>query len=221
MAEGAFAATGQVCFGLKRIYVPNHLHDRFVEAFAAAVDAIAVGPGDDPRTTMGPLNNSAQLRSVEKVLEEAVAGHATVTTLGRKLDTAAWDHGHYMMPSVVTNADPSLSIVAKEQFGPTVPIIRYTDVDEVINIAANSSAFGLAASIWTQNEERAFELGRRLDSGSVFVNSHSFRSLDPRAPFGGVKSSGMGREFSPASIDAYTELQTISRRIGPPGPPIS
>ncbi|WP_300016572.1 aldehyde dehydrogenase family protein [Pseudonocardia sp.] len=220
IAKGAFGTTGQVCFGLKRIYVPTRIHDRFVEAFHAAVDEIVVGPGDDPRSTMGPLNNAAQKASVEKIVEEARAAGAVVTTLGQKLDTAAWEHGHFMMPSVVTDADPGLAVVEQEQFGPTVPILRYTELDEVIRLT-NRSQYGLAASIWTADEDRAFDLGRRLDTGSVFVNSHSFTSLDPRAPFGGAKGSGLGREFSPASLDAYTELQTISRRTGPPGPPLT
>ncbi|WP_300011028.1 aldehyde dehydrogenase family protein [Pseudonocardia sp.] len=220
IAKGAFGTTGQVCFGLKRIYVPARIHDRFVEAFHAAVDEIVVGPGDDPRSTMGPLNNAQQKGSVEKIVEEARTAGAVVTTLGQKLDTAAWEHGHFMMPSVVTDADPRLAIVEQEQFGPTVPVLRYTELDEVIRLT-NRSQYGLAASIWTVDEDRAFELGRRLDSGSVFVNSHSFSSLDPRAPFGGAKNSGLGREFSPASLDAYTELQTISHRTGPPGPPLT
>lgn len=220
MVKGVYSTTGQVCFGMKRIYVPDQLYDRFVDAFCAAVDELVVGPGDDPRSTMGPLNNASQLQIVEKILEEATASGATVTTLGRKLDSVPWEHGHYMMPSVVTEASPHQAIVEQEQFGPTVPILRYTELDEVIRLT-NRSAFGLAASIWTSDEDHAFELGRKLDTGSVFLNSHSFTSLDPRAPFGGAKSSGLGREFSPASLDAYTELQTISRRTGPPGPPLS
>jgi aldehyde dehydrogenase len=110
-------------------------------------------------------------------------------------------------------------VVEQEQFGPTVPILRYDNVDDLINLL-NRSQYGLGASFWTQDEDHAFELARRMDTGSVFVNSHSFTSLDPRAPFGGVKSSGLGREFSPQSLDAYTEPQTISRRFGPPGPPV-
>jgi aldehyde dehydrogenase len=219
MVKGAFSATGQVCFGVKRIYVPGGLHDRFVEAFQAAVDEIVVGPGDDPRSTMGPLNNAEQLRIVEKMLADAAAGNAVVTTLGRRLDSAAWQHGHFMQPSIVTDADPRLAVVEQEQFGPTVPILRYDNVDDLINLL-NRSQYGLGASFWTQDEDHAFELARRMDTGSVFVNSHSFTSLDPRAPFGGVKSSGLGREFSPQSLDAYTEPQTISRRFGPPGPPV-
>jgi aldehyde dehydrogenase len=220
IAKGAFGTTGQVCFGLKRIYVPARIHDRFVEAFHAAVDEIVVGPGDDPRSTMGPLNNAEQKGMVEKIVEEARASGATVTTLGQRLDTAAWEHGHFMMPSVITEADPRLAIVEEEQFGPVVPVLRYDELDEVIRVV-NQSQYGLAASIWTSDEERAFLLGRRLDTGSVFINSHTFTSLDPRAPFGGAKASGLGREFSPASLHAYTELQTISRRTGPPGPPLA
>ncbi|WP_137144031.1 aldehyde dehydrogenase family protein [Mycolicibacterium sp. CR10] len=220
IAKGAFGTTGQVCFGLKRIYVPARIHDRFVEAFHAAVDQIVVGPGDDPRSTMGPLNNAEQKGMVEKIVEEARASGATVTTLGQRLDTAAWEHGHFMMPSVITEADPWLAIVEEEQFGPVVPVLRYDELDEVIRVV-NRSQYGLAASIWTSDEERAFLLGRRLDTGSVFINSHTFTSLDPRAPFGGAKASGLGREFSPASLHAYTELQTISRRTGPPGPPLA
>lgn len=102
-----------------------------------------------------------------------------------------------------------------------MPVLKYDELDDVIRLV-NQSQYGLAASIWTSDEERAFLLGRRFDTGSVFINSHTFTSLDPpRAPFGGAKASGLGREFSPASLDSYTELQTISRRIGPPGPPLS
>ncbi|BBY90339.1 aldehyde dehydrogenase [Mycobacterium gallinarum] len=220
IVKGAFATTGQVCFGLKRIYVPTRIHDRFVEAFSAAVDEIVVGPGDDPRVTMGPLNNAQQKNLVEKIVDDARSSGATVTTLGQRLDSAAWDHGHFMMPSVVTAADPRLAIVEEEQFGPVVPVLKYDELDDVIRLV-NQSQYGLAASIWTSDEERAFLLGRRFDTGSVFINSHTFTSLDPRAPFGGAKASGLGREFSPASLDSYTELQTISRRIGPPGPPLS
>lgn len=220
LSTGAFAASGQVCFGLKRIYVPDRLYDRFVEAFIATVDKIVVGPGDDPRSTMGPLNNAEQCAIVAKMLEDAAANDGKVLTLGSRLDTAAWDHGHYMMPTVVTDAKPGHSIVAEEQFGPAVPILRYSDLNDVISLV-NRQSYGLAASIWTTDEARAFELGQQLDTGSVFVNSHTFTSLDPRAPFGGTKCSGIGREFSPASLDAYTELQTISRRVGPPGPPLT
>ncbi|KDE97315.1 aldehyde dehydrogenase [Mycolicibacterium aromaticivorans JS19b1 = JCM 16368] len=220
IAKGAFGTTGQVCFGLKRIYVPTRIHDRFVEAFCSAVDEIVVGPGDDPRSTMGPLNNAQQKGMVEKIVEDARASGAIITTLGQRLDTAAWEHGHFMMPSVITEADPRLAVVEEEQFGPVVPVLRYDELDEVIRLV-NQSQYGLAASIWTSDEERAFLLGRRLDTGSVFVNSHTFTSLDPRAPFGGAKRSGLGREFSPDSLHAYTELQTISRRTGPPGPPLS
>lgn len=220
IAKGAFATTGQVCFGLKRIYVPDRIHGRFVEALEAAVDEIVVGPGDDPRSTMGPLNNAQQKRVVEKLLDDARASGAVVTTLGQRLETAAWEHGHFMMPSVVTRADPGLALVEEEQFGPALPVLPYAELDEVIRLV-NGSKYGLATSIWTADEERAFMLGRRLDTGSVFINSHTFTSLDPRAPLGGTKESGLGREFSPASLHEYTELQTISRRTGPPGPPLA
>lgn len=216
LVKGTYATAGQVCFGVKRIYVPEALHDDFVRRFTAAVDGIMVGPSSDPRSTMGPLINEEQKRSVEKLVEEAAAGGATVTELGTKLDTAAWDHGHFMLPSVVTGVAPDAPIVAAEQFGPTVPVIPYREVDDVVRMA-NDSRYGLCSSIWTADEERGFALAERIEAGSTFINSHGFTSLDPRAPFGGVKSSGLGREMGPGGVQAFTELQTVSRRFGPPG----
>ncbi len=124
-----------------------------------------------------------------------------------------------MMPSVVTAADPPrLAIVEEEQFGPVVPVLKYDELDDVIRLV-NQSQYGLAASIWTSDEERAFLLGRRFDTGSVFINSHTFTSLDPpRAPFGGGESERLGTRIlssQPGFLHRITNNQPSHRAARP------
>ena len=219
LVRGVYTSTGTLCFSVKRIYVPEQAYGPFVDRFCAAVDELVVGRGDDPRSSIGPINNEQQLRWVEKLLDEAEASGATVRRLGQKLDPTTWDRGHFLLPSVVTGLAPDATLVTEEQFGPTVPIVPYRTLDEGLRLA-NDTRYGLCASVWSADEDRAFEVARRLEAGSVFVNSHVFDSLDPRAPFGGMKTSGLGREFGVYAFDSYTEYQTISRRTGPPGEPL-
>ncbi|MEW6471024.1 MAG: aldehyde dehydrogenase family protein [Actinomycetota bacterium] len=219
LVRGVYTSTGTLCFSVKRIYVPAQAFDLFVDRFCAAVDRLVVGRGDDPGSSIGPINNEQQLRAVEKLLDEVEASGATVRRLGQRLDPAGWDRGHFMLPSVVTGLAPDAPLVTEEQFGPTVPILPYRTLDEGLRLV-NDTRYGLCSSVWSSDEDRAFEVGRRVEAGSVFINSHVFDSLDPRAPFGGMKSSGLGREFGAYAFDSYTEYQTISRRTGPPGEPL-
>ncbi|GAA5210762.1 aldehyde dehydrogenase family protein [Streptomyces thinghirensis] len=220
LRRSVFTCTGQICINVKRIYVHRSRHREFVDKFSAAVDEIVVGDGLGPATTMGPLNNAKQLASVRELAEQT-RSHADVRVLGRKNDPSSWDRGYFMLPSVVTGIAPGAPLVTREQFGPIIPILPFDTEDEAIS-QANDSEFGLAASVWSEDVDHALALARRVEAGSVFVNTHRMGSSDQSMPFGGIKQSGLGRNHGMWAIEECTELQAISHRpdtSGFPGPP--
>jgi acyl-CoA reductase-like NAD-dependent aldehyde dehydrogenase len=194
MLKGVYTRTGQICFAVKRIYVPRGMYDRFADAFCARVDEYAVGHGLDPEAGFGPLNNEAQFKKVQDLLDRTRNSSATLVELGRKLDPSSWDKGYYMLPYVVRDVEHADPVSCEEQFGSVVPIIAYDDEEQAIDWA-NDSDWGLGSSVWTSDPERGLAMARRIEAGSTFINTHSFESLDLRMPFGGVKQSGIGREY--------------------------
>jgi acyl-CoA reductase-like NAD-dependent aldehyde dehydrogenase len=208
MLKGVYTRTGQICFAVKRIYVPRHQYDRFADAFCARVDQYAVGHGLDPEASFGPLNNEAQYKKVQDLIDRTRNSSAKLVELGRKLDAGSWDNGYYVLPYVVRDAEHVDPVSCEEQFGSIVPLIAYDDEEQVL-AWANDSEWGLGSSVWTSDPERGLAMARRIEAGSTFINSHSFESLDPRMPFGGVKQSGVGREFGTAGLSAYVEDHAI------------
>jgi len=208
--RAVFACSGQVCFNIKRIYVHQSKYSEFVDKFSSAVDEIVVGDGTDTRSTIGPLNNEKQYRSVGQLIEQT-ARSSVVKTLGTKADADTWDRGYFTLPSVVTGASQDSPIVQGEQFGPLVPVLSFADEDEAVRLA-NDTEFGLAASVWTADPAHGLDLARRVEAGSVFVNSHRVGSSDQTMPFGGMKQSGLGRNHGMWAIEECSELQAISHR---------
>jgi acyl-CoA reductase-like NAD-dependent aldehyde dehydrogenase len=201
----AFITSGQVCFALKRLYVPQAMVDDVVAGLGEVLSAFQVGPGLDPSTTMGPVHNKAQRDIVSRMLAEA-SERGTVRHYGTM--TVDPDSGWYLRPAVVTGLDESSALVAEEQFGPALPVIGYHDVDDAVD-RANSTEYGLTASVWSPDVQRAIGVARRLQAGTKTVNSHGFNgSLE--APFGGVKQSGIGRELGMEGLLAYTDQQVVS-----------
>jgi acyl-CoA reductase-like NAD-dependent aldehyde dehydrogenase len=201
----AFVTTGQVCFALKRLYVPHAMVDDVVEGLGEVMSQFRVGPGMNPETTLGPLHNRAQRDIVSGMLAEA-AQRGTVRRYGTM--TVDPDSGWYLRPSLVTGLDESSALVAEEQFGPALPVIAYDDVDDAV-ARANSTEYGLTASVWSPDVERAVGVARRLQAGQKTVNYHGFNgSLE--APFGGVKQSGVGRELGMEGLLAYTDSQVVA-----------
>jgi len=209
---GTFTLTGQICFSIKRIYVPEGMLEAFTERFAAAVDQIRVGEGLDARSTIGPVNNGKEFDRLQRLLADVRASGATVRELGQKVDPESWSDGYFMLPHVVTDIDPAHELVQEEQFGPIVPIIGYSDLDALID-AVNESEFGLGASIWTEDEGRGFETGRRVSAGTVFVNVHRMGASDMTLPFGGTKQSGLGRTHGAEVLLECVEPQVIVKRV--------
>jgi len=208
---GAFTASGQICFAIKRVYAPRRLFADVVDAIAAALDGSVLGEGLHPGVTLGPVNNRRshdRLNRLRSGLEDIGAQTLVRGSLVSGTDLEA---GYFQRPTLVLDPPRDAEIVKGEQFGPILPILSYEDGEDPIALA-NDSEFGLCASLWTENEERAFDLAERVDSGTVFINSHGPFSLDLSAPFGGVKASGLGRELGPEGLSEYLEYQTISNR---------
>ncbi|MHA4854504.1 aldehyde dehydrogenase family protein [Rhodococcus sp. MSC1_016] len=206
MLKGVFTRSGQICFAVKRIYVPRSLYGTFADAFCERVDQYAVGHGLDENASFGPLNNKAQFDSVTNLIEGTKNSSATIFQLGKKLDSAG--DGYYVLPHVVRDVEHSAPISSCEQFGPVIPLIAYDDETQVVEWA-NDSEYGLGSSVWTTDIDRGLSIARQIEAGSTFINSHAFESLDLRMPFGGVKQSGIGREFGEAGMSEYVEDHAI------------
>lgn len=210
IVAGAFRRAGQFCFAIKRVYVPESLHGRFVEMFCAEVDQFVVGHPLDAGTTMGPINNASQFQTVANMVARTVAAGAQVLRLGSRLRPEHWTEGYYLQPAVVPDADPHSEIVTREQFGPVLPIVAYKDVGEAIRLA-NDSELGLGSSVWSASPDRAFDVARSLEAGMTFINQSSASRLGQRTiPFGGVKQSGIGRENTEIGLAEYVEFHGIN-----------
>ena len=201
---GAFINTGQTCAALKRLYVHDSVYDRVVEELARVAAAVPMGVGLDEQNLLGPLQNRAQFETVDRLVESAKASGARVV-LGGNPDRDAV--GYFYPTTLIADIDPHQELVLEEQFGPALPIIRYTDLDEVIGLA-NELEVGLGSSVWSSDRANALAVAARLQAGTTWINSHG--GLHPMIPFGGAKQSGYGREFGVEGLKAVAEPHVIS-----------
>jgi acyl-CoA reductase-like NAD-dependent aldehyde dehydrogenase len=206
----AFNNNGQACVAPKRIYAPREIRSALVDAFADRARAAKVGDGFLPATVLGPLTNAAQRDWVAGLVTDAVAHGARVVTGGRPIGGA----GYFYEPTIVTDVSDGVGLVDEEQFGPALPIVEYTDIDDAVR-RANSGMFGLGGSVWSADTERAAAVAQRLETGLSWVNTHT--ALSPALPFGGAKWSGLGTEGSPRGLDGYSDFQVIYRARNVPG----
>src|SRR5579859_1061 len=209
MANIVFRMAGQICMAIKRIYVPATRHDAFIDAFCAAADRLMVGDGLVPGVSMGPLHSQQAHRRALGLVADAQRAGATVRPLGRVHDQATFEGGYFMRPTVVTEIADDALLMTEEQFCPAVPIARYDDVEEAIS-RANASIFGLGGSAWGSDVDKALGVARRLEAGTVFVNTHGTRSVNRRAPYGGLKQSGIGRRAGIEGLREYMQSQTLT-----------
>jgi acyl-CoA reductase-like NAD-dependent aldehyde dehydrogenase len=210
LVQGAFLTSGQVCMAVKRVYVHRSRYDELVDALSSALDTQRVGPGDDPASTMGPLNSAAQRDKVADMLAQAAGAGAEVRELGTLAPGAAASKGHYLRPALVLAPDTGLRIVTEEQFGPALPILPFDDVDSVLH-QVNNDWSGLCSSVWSADAARAAGLAERLRTGTTWINHANAVACDDRAPFGGFRQSGIGREMGPDGLISFTEAHTITR----------
>jgi acyl-CoA reductase-like NAD-dependent aldehyde dehydrogenase len=187
---GAFANCGQVCSGVERIYVARPLQEAFVEELVRRARALQIGPGDDLQTELGPLINEEARARVEELVDEA---RADVRLGGGRPEVGL--PGWFYEPTILTGVDRKARIEREEIFGPVVTVSPFGDEDEAVRLA-NGSSFGLGASVWTSDLERAKRVARHLDAGSVWTNDVSYSYGTGQASWGGTKESGYGRTHS-------------------------
>jgi acyl-CoA reductase-like NAD-dependent aldehyde dehydrogenase len=209
MAGTALRMTGQVCMAIKRIYVPDALHDDFVRRFAEVLGRSVVGDGLRPGVTMGPLHTQAARLRAHAILEDARQRGARLQPLGQVDDAATFERGHFLRPTLVTELDDHARLVVEEQFCPAIPVLRYRELDDAV-ARANDTCFGLGASVWGGDTEAATAIAWRLQAGTVFVNTHGTNAVNRKAPYGGLKQSGGGRRAGIEGLREYQQSQTLT-----------
>ncbi|MEK9198468.1 aldehyde dehydrogenase family protein [Ureibacillus sp. FSL E2-3493] len=209
MVISNFLTAGQICMIAKRVYVHRSIYDAFVEKYIEAANKwIRVGDPFHPDVTVGPVNNKNQVKYVKSLIEDAKNKGAKIIPLGEVLNPELMDNGYFLQPTLVLGADYHDPIVVEEQFGPTVPILPFDDEEQVIELH-NESIYGLTSSVWGE-EEHAIKVARRIEAGTTMINTAAVQGLDVRFPFGGVKQSGVGREYGEEGLKSYTETHVIN-----------
>jgi len=201
---GAFINTGQTCAALKRLYVHTDIYDAVCEELTKVAAAMPMGNGLDENNVLGPLQNKAQYSIVANLVDAAKESGARVL-LGGNPDSS--QPGYFYPTTLVADIDNDNPLVAEEQFGPALPIIRYRTLDEAVE-NANALDAGLGASVWSSNLPAAREVAARIQAGTVWINKHG--AVDPRIPFGGAKQSGYGLEFGVEGLRALGVPQVIN-----------
>lgn len=193
---------GQVCTSPKRLIVLDEIYDEFVQTAKSAVDAVKVGPADDPDTDMGPLASEGARDEVVQRIQQAAKDGATVHTGGEKLDRDGW----FMSPALITDIDPDSDLGCNELFGPAVMVYRAKDEDQALKLA-NGTQYGLMASVWTTDSEKGRAFAEKINAGMTFVNTHMDSS--PQFPFGGINNSGYGRENAQWALREFTNERLV------------
>ena len=207
IGQNLFAATlvnnGQTCYAGTRILAPRSRYAEVVDVFAAFASSLPVGDALDPATLIGPLVAERQRDRVERYIAKGISDGARLVAGGGR--PAGLDRGWFVQPTVFADVDNKSVIAREEIFGPVLSIVEYTDEDDAIRIA-NESDYGLGGSVWTADLARARSVVRRVRTGTMGINGYL---PDPAGPWGGVKSSGLGRELGPGAIAAYQNLKTV------------
>jgi aminomuconate-semialdehyde/2-hydroxymuconate-6-semialdehyde dehydrogenase len=210
--RAAFSNQGQICLSGSRILVERPAYDEFVERFVAAVRELRIGDPLDEATEQGSLVSEAHLGKILSYVELAREEGGTVQCGGRppeKLPERCRS-GFFVEPTVITGLGPGCRVNQEEIFGPVVTIMPFNDEQEAVELA-NSTSYGLSATIWTENLSRAHRLAERVTSGTIWINCWMIRDL--RVPFGGTKASGVGREGGEEALRFFTEPKNVCVHI--------
>ncbi|MAB12973.1 aldehyde dehydrogenase family protein [Parvibaculum sp.] len=200
--QSAFQNSGQVCIAMKRLYVHESIYDEMCDELAALADNAIVGDGLKQGTQLGPLQNKMQYDKVWDLIEDARKSGKIIAG-GEKVE----GKGYFIRPTIVRDIEDGSRLVDEEQFGPVLPVIRYSDADDAVS-RANASDYGLGGSIWSSSNDDAYDLALKMESGSVWINKHA--DLAPNIPFGGARFSGLGTELGEEGLLEFTQLKVIN-----------
>jgi succinate-semialdehyde dehydrogenase / glutarate-semialdehyde dehydrogenase len=204
--DARFQNAGQSCIAAKRFIVADSVADEFEERFRNGIEELVIGDPADAATRIGPLAKNDLLDTLEQQVRQSVNAGATIATGGQRLDR----RGYFYAPTLITGVGTGMDVFTEETFGPAAALITARDAEHAV-VLANDSRFGLGASLWTGDLQRAKAIAREIEAGSVFING--MVASDPRLPFGGVKHSGYGRELADFGIREFVNVKTVW--IGP------
>ena len=202
----AFMNCGQSCGSVERVYVAKEVAGTFTSRVAELARQVKVGDPLAEGVDMGPMATAGQLKVVEEHIADAKAKGASVLVGGGRIGGRT---GYFIEPTVLTGVDHQMLCMTEETFGPTLPIMPFDGDDEAVRLA-NDSAYGLTASVWTRDRKRAAWFAERLETGSVTVNDHMYSFVEPRAIWGGIKETGMGRCHGPYGLHELVDIKYVS-----------
>ncbi|MGV9546040.1 aldehyde dehydrogenase family protein [Nocardia beijingensis] len=201
---GAFINTGQTCAALKRLYVHESIYEAVIDALAKVAGQMPMGHGLDEGNVLGPLQNEKQFHIVKRLVDDAIARGGRVIVGGEPAPELG---ANFFRTTIIADLTDGVPLVDEEQFGPVLPVIRYTDVEDAI-ASANRLDTGLGGSVWSSDRAAARAVAARLRAGTVWINSHG--TVHPKVPFGGVKSSGYGLEFGVEGLKSVAEPRIVN-----------
>lgn len=203
VATAAFINSGQVCVAIKRIYVHESIHGKFRDAMVKFTKTLKVGEGNEEDVFLGPIQNSMQFEKVKTFFADIEKEKWNVAVGGENNNDRP---GYFINPTIIDKPADTSRIVTEEPFGPIVPLMTWTDEDDVI-ARANDTKMGLGASVWSNDLIQASRIARQLEAGSVWVNTHL--EGNPNAPFGGHKESGIGFEWGIGGLKSFCNAQSL------------
>lgn len=203
---GIFSSSGQSCIAGSRLFVAESVRDVFVERLVQRTRALRVGHGLDPTTQVAPLVHHRHRESVAAHVEQALAEGGRILAGGRPPSGPSYDQGAYYLPTVVEGLDNGSITCQQEIFGPVLAVLTFKDEDDLV-AQANDSSYGLACGLWTRDYRTAWRVARRIDAGTVWINT--YKQFSASTPFGGMKDSGLGREKGRAGIAAYSRQKSV------------
>jgi acyl-CoA reductase-like NAD-dependent aldehyde dehydrogenase len=207
--DGVFFNSGQSCCGIERVYVHAAVYDEFVERSAAVARAYRLGDPRDPDTNLGPMVRTSAADFVRGQIGEALAGGARAL-VDESIFAASREGTPYLAPQLLVDVHHGMRVMHEESFGPVAGIMKVKDDEQAI-VGMNDSRFGLTASVWTRDEHAALEIGRRLETGTFFMNRCDY--LDPALAWTGVKDSGRGCTLSPLGYEQLTRAKSYHLRV--------